>query len=272
MSTELRRQLARRRTWVALAGTALVPVIIAVALVVNGGGGGGSDDGGGGGDPTGLFDLATASGLNFALVSIAAMSPFLVPVVVALFTGDTVSSEAGWGSLRYLLARPVGRSRLLARKLAVGVVLGLVAVAIVPLSGTIAGTLAFGWTGVQTPFGVLAAGDAILRLVAVCGYVAWSTAWVAALAFWLSTTTDAPVGAVAGTIVLVIVVQILDAITALGSLRDWLPVHEGTAWLGLLASPARTGDLARGILLQVPYVVVFLGLAFWHFRRKDVLS
>lgn len=271
MTTELVRQLRRRRTWVALAGTAMVPIIIAVAIVVNDGDDGG-DGGGGGGDPTGLFDLATASGLNFALVSVAAMSGFLVPVVVALFTGDAVSSEAGWGSLRYLLARPVPRSRLLGRKLAVGVLLGLVAVAIVPLSGMVAGTIAFGWGGVQTPFGVLAVGDALGRIVAICAYTAWSTAWVAALAFWLSTTTDAPVGAVAGTIVAVIVVQILDAISALGSLRDWLPVHESIAWVGLLATPARTHDLARGVLLQVPYVVVFLGLAFWGFHRKDVLS
>lgn len=271
MTVELWRQLARRRTWVALAGTALVPIIIAVAIVVNDGGGGG-DDGGGGGDPTGLFDLATASGLNFALVSVAAMSGFLIPVVVALFTGDAVSSEAGWGSLRYLLARPVSRSRLLGRKLVVGVLLGLVAIVVVPLSGMVAGTIAFGWSGVQTPFGVLEAGDAIARLVAICAYVAWSTAWVAALAFWLSTVTDASVGAVAGTIVLVIVVQILDAISALGDLREWLPVHESIAWLGLLATPMRTTDLARGILLQVPYVVVFLGLAFWHFQRKDILS
>lgn len=269
MTTELRRQLARRRTQLAWLGTALVPVIIVVALVLDGGGGG---DGDGNGDPTGLFSLATSSGLNFALVSVAAMSGFLLPVVVALFAGDTVSSDAGWGSLRYLLARPVGRSRLLARKLVVAALLGLVAIVIVPVVGAVAGTVAYGWTAVQTPFGSLATSEAIVRLLGITAYVAWSTSWVAALALWLSTVTDAPVGAVASTIVLVIVVQILDAITALGTVRTWLPVHESTAWIGLLASPARTDDLARGVLLQVPYVLVFLGLAFWHFRRKDVLS
>ncbi len=269
MRTELWRQVARRRTQLAWLGTALVPVIIVVALVLNGGGDG---DGNGNGDPTGLFSLATASGLNFALVSLAAMSGFLLPVVVALFAGDTVSSDAGWGSLRYLLARPVGRSRLLGRKLAVAVLLGLVAIAIVPLVGAAAGTVAWGWGAVQTPFGTLPAGDAALRLVAISAYVAWSTAWVAALALWLSTVTDAPVGAVASTIVVVIVVQILDAITALGDLRRWLPVHESTAWVALLDTPARADELARGVLLQVPWTVVFLALAFWWFRRKDVLS
>ena len=112
----------------------------------------------------------------------------------------------------------------------------------------------------------------LLRLLGITGYVAWSSAWVAALAFLLSTVTDAPVGAVAGTIVIVIVVQILDALTALGPIRQWLPVHEAGAWIGLLATPARVDDLTRGILLQVPYVLGLLGVAFATFARKDILS
>ena len=38
---------------------------------------------------------------------------FLLVVPVALFCGDTVASEASWSSLRYLLAAPVPRARLL---------------------------------------------------------------------------------------------------------------------------------------------------------------
>lgn len=267
MRTELVRQLRRRRTWVGLIGLAAVPVVVAIVIVLTEGGG---DDGGG--DPTGLFQFATASGLNFALVSLAATSQFLLLTVIALFTGDTVSSEAGWGSLRYLLVRPVTRPQLLWRKLVVGVVLSLAAVAVIPLSGIAAGSVAFGWGSVQTPFGALAADVGLLRLLAITGYVAWSAAWVAALAFLLSVTTDAPVGAVAGTIVIVIVVQILDALTALDPIRQWLPVHEAGAWIGLLATPARSDDLTRGVLLQLPYVIGFLGLAFVVFRRKDILS
>lgn len=267
MRVELRRQLRRRRTVLGLAGVMAVPVIIAVALVLND-----ADGGDGGGDPTGLFRFATASGLNFALVSIASMSGFLLPSVVALFTGDTVSSEANWGSLRYLLTRPVGRGTLLGRKLAVGALLSVVALALIPVTGAVAGTVAFGWESVSTPFGTLPTGAAVGRMAVATVYIGWSIAWVGALAFMLSTLTDAPVGAVAGTIVIVIVVQILDAITALGVLRTWLPVHEANAWIGLLAQPARTGDMGRGVLLQIPYVAGFLGVAWWRFARKDITS
>ncbi len=270
MRAELARQLRRRRTWVGLGGIAAVPVVLAVAFLLADAGGDGG--GGGGGDPTGLFGLATASGLNFALMSTAATAPFLLMSVIALFAGDTVSSEASWGSLRSLLVRPVPRTALLGRKLAAALLLAVAASTLVPLSGLLAGTLAYGWGPLLTPFGALAAGDGLVRLAAVAAYATWSGLWVATLAFALSTTTDTSVGAVAGTIVIIIVVQILDAITALGSLREFLPVHEGLAWLGLLAPDPRWSDLSRGVLLQVPWATGFAAAAWWWFGRKDVLS
>lgn len=267
LRAELVRQLRRRRTAVGLGGIAAVPVLLALAFSFTDG-----DGGGGGGDPTGLFDLARTSALNFTLMSVAAVSPFLLLSVIALFTGDPVSSEAGWRSLRYLLTRPVSRSRLLGRKLAVGLLLSALAALVVVASALISGAVAFGWGEVVTPFGTLGGAEALVRIGAILAYVLWSSLWVACLAFALSTATDEPVGAVAGTIVIVIVVQILDAITALGDIRDWLPVHEAGAWLGLLADPPRYGDLVRGMWLQVPYAVGFLALAWRRFHRKDVLS
>ncbi|MGI9015581.1 MAG: ABC transporter permease [Euzebya sp.] len=267
MGVELARQFRRRRTTFGLAGMAIVPVLLALAFYFSGDDGGGPD-----GDPTGLFSLARASGLNFTIATVAAVSPFLLLSVVALFTGDTVSSEATWSSLRYLLTRPVSRARLLGRKLIVGMVLSVLATLTVTASGLASGTVAFGWAGLVTPFGNLGTGEALLRLLMILAYVLWSSAWVACLAFALSTVTDEPVGAVAGTIVLVIVVQILDNITAIGAIRDYLPVHESGAWLGLLADPPRFDDLVRGMWLQVPYILISLGLAWWHFSRKDILS
>ena len=272
MMVELRRQFRRRRTVGGLVGIAAVPVLLAVAFALAGNGGPRDGDGGGG-DPTGLlFSLATASGPNFALMATAATAPFLLLAVVALFTGDTVSSEASWGSLRYLLTRPVSRRRLLGRKFAVGALLSVLAAILVPVSALLVGTLAYGWSDVQTPLGVLTAAQTLGRLGVIVAYLAWSAAWVAAVAFAWSTTTDSSVGAVAGTIVLVIVVQILDAITALGTLRTYLPVHELSAWIGLLAPTPRYGDLTRGIVLQVPYLLGGLGFAVWWFERKDILS
>jgi cyclic beta-1,2-glucan synthetase len=127
---EVRRQASRRRTQLALGFMALLPMIILLAFEF---GGDGDDDNGGGAFGS-LVDLATSGGLNFALFSILVSSSFLLIVVVALFCGDTVASEASWGSLRYLLAVPVPRARLVAVKLIVA--LGYSGLALLTLAGT----------------------------------------------------------------------------------------------------------------------------------------
>ena len=54
-------------------------------------------------------------------------------------------------------------------------------------------------------------------------YVAVHLSWVAGLALLLSVCTDAPLGAVGGAVMVSILSQILDQITALEELRDYLP-------------------------------------------------
>ena len=66
--------------------------------------------------------------------------------------------------------------------------------------------------------------------------------------------------------------RILDNITALGSIRYGFPTHYFDAWDALFQGTGPTGDMLRGTLLQIPYALVFLGIGWWYFRRKDILS
>ncbi|NEB69472.1 ABC transporter permease, partial [Streptomyces fulvissimus] len=87
---------------------------------------------------------------------------FLLVVPVALFCGDTVASEAGWSSLRYLLAAPVPRARLLWSKLVVALAFSAAAMVLLPLVGLLVGILAYGWGPLQIPTGgALPAGEAL---------------------------------------------------------------------------------------------------------------
>ncbi|MFE9693082.1 ABC transporter permease [Micromonospora sp. NPDC005806] len=266
---EFRRQASRRRTQLALGFMVLLPLIILVAFQFNSG----NEDRNRNNEFGSLVDLAISGGLNFTLFSIFVSSSFLLVVVVALFCGDTVASEASWGSLRYLLAIPVPRARLLTVKLLVA--LAYSALALLLLAGTalLAGTLRYGWSPLRSQVSAeLAPGDGLVRLLAVLGYLAVVLLVVAGLAFLLSVTTDAALGAVGGAVLLWILSSILDQITALGGLRALLPTHYSTAWLGLLSTPVQTDDLVRGIVSAVVYATGFWGLAFWRFTRKDVTS
>ncbi len=262
---DLTKQVFRLRTYIALGLMVAVPIVITVAVEL-------------GGQPrergeTNFFSLATHSGVNMPLAALSLMSSFLLVVIVALFAGGAIAEEAGWGSLRYLLVRPVSRSRLLAAKLIVAGILAFTATVLISLSALIAGIIAFGWHPVVTPsLSVLSQGEAVSRLALATVYVAWCMSGVLAFGFMLSTMTDAVFGAVAGAVGLAVLSEILNAIPSLKSIRDGLPTHYWHAWEGLFASPATSSDMLNGVVLQIPYVLVFLILAWWWFHRRDILT
>jgi ABC-2 type transport system permease protein len=266
LRVELVRQLRRRRTLVMGGILAVLPFVLAVAFAV-------------GGNPSGrngqitLMDTATASGANFAAVNLFVSAGFLLVIPVALFCGDTVASEASWSSLRYLLAAPVPRARLLWSKLVVGLGLSLAAMLLLPLVALAVGTAVYGWGPLQIPTGgALDPGTAAQRLVVVVAYIFVSQLVTAGLAFWLSTKTDAPLGAVGGAVGLTIVGNVLDAVTALGHWRDFLPAHWQFAWADAVQPHPEWSGMIQGTAISVAYALVLFALAFRGFARKDIVS
>ncbi|HEY3262579.1 MAG TPA: ABC transporter permease subunit, partial [Pseudonocardiaceae bacterium] len=225
---ELVRQLRRRRTQIAIGFLVLLPFILLAAFEL------GSD--GQGNTSGGLVDLATTSGANFTIFTLFASSGFLLVVIVALFFGDTVASEASWSSLRYLLAAPVPRSRLLRQKALVSALLTALSLIVLPAVATGVGVVFYGTGDALSPTGsAMPFGTAMQRIALAVAYLFVHLSWVAAVALLFSVSTDAPLGAVGGAVLLSILSQILDSITALGALRDYLPTHYAFAWADLLA-------------------------------------
>ncbi|WP_033818044.1 ABC transporter permease [Kitasatospora sp. MBT63] len=265
LRVEAVRQLRRRRTMVIGGVLAAMPFIVLAAFQI-----GGTPDRP---DRTTFIELATASGPNFAATMLFMGTGFLLVIPMALFCGDTVASEASWSSLRYLLAAPVPRARLLARKFTVGLAFSAAAIVLLPLVGLGVGTAAYGWGDLLLPTGAsLPASVALPRLALAVAFVVVAELVVGALAFWLSTATDAPLGAVGGAVFLTIVTGVLDAITALGGLREWLPAHWNYAWADALQPQLEWGGMLQGASLSVSYSLVLLALAFRGFARKDVVS
>ncbi|MGA6160478.1 ABC transporter permease [Stenotrophomonas sp. NPDC087984] len=266
LRVEAVRQLRRRRTLVMALVLALLPFVLVVAFAI-----GGAPEGQE--DRVTLMATATASGANLAATALFVSAAFLLVVPVALFCGDTVAAEASWSSLRYLLAAPVPRARLLGSKLAVALAFSAAAMVLLPLVALAVGTVAYGWGPLEMPTGgELPIGDALVRLALVVLYIFLSQLVTAALAFWLSTVTDAPLGAVGGAVGLTIVGNVLDAVTALGSWRDFLPAHWQFAWADALQPHMEWSGMVKGVSVSVAYALVFLAFAFRGFGRKDVVS
>ncbi len=276
---EMTKQWRRPRTYVALGITVAIPVITTIAIKTNPP----SSPSGGGG--LGNFAIISqATGLYLPVLALRFMSRFLLVILVALFAGDAVASEANWGNLRSMLTRPVSRSRLLLVKVESAGLMAVIATALIGVTGLVAGTIAFGWhpLNAQTVSGLhlfhiqanafQSTSQLLGNLALASGYVLWSIAGVAALAFMVSTMTDSPAAAVFAGVGLYIVSQILNNISSLDPISFIFPTHYMDAWTSLFEGSGPTGDMLRGTLLQIPYVVVFGTYAWWSFRRKDVLS
>jgi ABC-2 type transport system permease protein len=265
LRVELVRQLRRRRTVLTLGFLAVLPLLLWLAFRV------GQDSRNRGGAT--LADLATASGLNFVVFTMFSTVSFLLVVVVALFFGDTVASEASWATLRYLLAAPVPRGRLLRQKAVVAALLSVSALVLLPAVAIAVGMIAYGAGDLISPTGQsLAVLPAISRLALVPAYLVLQLAWVAGLALLLSVSTDAPLGAVGGAVMVSILSQILETIDALGNLRDYLPTRFNSAWADLLASPIDWTHLASGAFSGLAYATAFGLAAWWRFATKDITS
>lgn len=265
LRVEFVRQLRRRRTMAMFGVLLALPWVLVVAFQFGPGGQQNS---------LRLSDLATAGGLNFAAFALSVSASFLLVVAVALFCGDTVASEASWSSLRYLLASPVPRDRLLRQKLIVALAYSAAAVTVLPLMALLAGTIAFGWNDITVPGTgeVIPAADVLPKFAVVIGYAMVSQLVVASVAFLLSVGTDSPLGAVGGAVGLVIVSSILQAVEALGTLREFLPTFWNTAWLDALAPEPDYSGMVKGVAISVTYSAILIALAFRRFRRRDIVS
>ncbi len=266
VGVELRRQLTRRRTQISLGFLTLLPFLLVLAFTLGNSADSKSRSGG-------FVDRATMGGLNFTVFTLFVSIGFLLIVVVSLFFGDAVASEASWSSLRYLLAIPVPRARLLRQKALVAGLLSVSALILLPTVALALGSVVYGTAGITSPLGdTLAFGTGVLRLLLAVVYIAISLSWVAGLAALLSVATDAPLGAVGGAVMITIVSEILDGIPALEGLRNWLPTHYAYAWTGLLSADIDWSQMVRGTFSALAFATVFGVLAWLRFRSKDITS
>lgn len=277
LRVEFIRQIRRRRTLVSYLLMLLLPIIVVAAVKFGPSASSSSSSGTGGGrfgsGSLNLIGLATSGAANFTIVMLFFGTGFLLTTVFALFTGDTVASEASWSTLRYLLAAPVPRRRLLLVKLIVGLVLNAGALLFLVVSSYLIGWAAFGAGPLISPTGGSFEGaEMVWRIAVVTMYVFISLLFVCGIAFLMSVRTDAPLGAVGTAVMVSIVFTILDALEALGDIRLWLPGHYSDSWTDALSVEIVWDSMARGTAQTIVLFSLLIAWAFLKFDRKDILS
>jgi ABC-2 type transport system permease protein len=264
LRSELKIIFGRRRNIAGLGVLAVVPVILAVSVRVSAPGQGAGPD---------FISAITGNGLFVAFAALALELPLFLPLAVSAISGDSVAGEANLGTLRYLLAIPAGRTRLLVIKYAAIVIFALAATLLVALVGSIMGLALFGGGDMTLLSGTQASlADGVWRLILSSLYLAAQFAALGAIGLFVSTLTEQPIGATIAIVLVNVMMFILDSISQLDWLHPWLLTHWWTAFGDLLRDPMAIESIQRGLTTALVYAVVFWLAAWARLSTKDISS
>jgi len=266
MYSELSVLFRRRRTWAMLFTIALIPTFLAIAVKLSG-----STLPPGDGPP--FLDRVSQNGLFVGFTAMILAIPLFLPLTIGVVAGDTIAGEANTGTLRYLLIAPVNRARLLVVKFLGAAAFCLAATFTLMITGIIIGVILFPVGPVTLLSGdVVSIPAALLRIFLVAVYVTISLLGLSAIGLFISTLTVIPVGAMAATVVVSTVTQILGALPQIAVIHPYLISYYWLGFADILRNPMDLGSMLSNTLLQLAYISIFGSLAYSRFTTKDVLS
>jgi ABC-2 type transport system permease protein len=269
---ELRLVFFRRRNQLLLLVVVLFPLLIGIGLKLaapHGGRGGGGPASGG----AAFFNQLAGNGVFLTFIALSLLLILVLPVVIAVISGDSVAGEAGYGTLRYLLTVPAGRTRLLAVKYLAIVVWAVTATVIVSAVALVVGVILFPTGPVTLLSGTtVSLGAGLVRVLFVTLYVCAAMAALGAIGLAVSTFTEHAIGAIAAVMILVVASEVVDQIPQFATVAPYLPTHWWNSFDSLLRTPVDTTTMWHGLLSFGVYAVVFCAIAWARFTSGDVTS
>jgi ABC-2 type transport system permease protein len=259
---ELRKLLAQKRTFIGLGSALAVPLIFVIALLA---------DSSGGPDELPFGSFVRETGFAVPLVCLAFGAFWFLPLITALVAGDIVATEDQNGTLKTILTRSVERWHVFAGKLLAALTYTAAVLVIYVGVALAAGGLIWGFDPLTTLSGTqIGAGRAlVLTGLGTLAYMLPLGA-LAAIGLMLSTLTRNSAAAVVGTLMVSILLQIVDAISALDALDPYLLPTQFNAWQGILREPTDWDPILRSAWVCALYAVPALGWALTKFLRRDV--
>lgn len=257
---ELRKLAAQKRTYLGLAGMAALPLIFVPAVLIDGGEVEGA-----------LFGRVSETGLATPPILLFFGSAFLFPLATALVAGDIVATEDQHGTLKTILTRSVDRCAVFGAKALAAVTYGLVALALFAAVALAAGIAAWGLNPLTSLSGTKVAEGRALALIAgalvACGLPMLA---VASLAVALSTVTRNSAAAVVGTLLIVVLMQIVAGIPGTEPVEPYLLPDQFAAWQGLLRDPIDWAPIVHAAWVSALHALPCPVGAAAYLRRRDV--
>ena len=200
-----------------------------------------------------------------------------VPILVCLVTGDMISGEAAKGNLRLLLQRPYSRGKIFMAK---WIAASIYTVSLLLFAAVLAyglGYLLFG-TGdlfvVRSMINIVDANDVAWRFLCGFGIGILSMLVVSSLSLMISSFVNNSIGPIVGTIAIIIVLTVLSTLMA-NLIKPVLPYFFTThfiKWQYFFDPEIDWPTIYNAIVVLLGYIVLFTTIAWWNFKRKDILT
>jgi ABC-2 type transport system permease protein len=243
------------------------------------------------------FELDRANAINGYFMCYIILNTLLVqvPILVALIAGDAISGEANMGTLRLIMSKPISRTQLIMVKFLASFLFTVflllwMAVLALFVSLLIFGAddmLIFRVRGEESQILQITKDDILWRYFAAFGYAAIALTVIASLGILFSVFAENSIGPIVATVCLVLFLTIVSNINVPiieKNIKPWLFTSYMVGWKGFFyINTDADGQPLKGtienwpairnsLFILIAHIVLFLTMAIYSFRKKDILT
>ena len=218
--------------------------------------------------------------LNGNLIAFIILQMLVVqmPLLVAFVTGDIISGESAGGTLRLLAGRPFSRTQIFFAKYIASAVYTAVLIIWLGILSLVVGRLLFGDGDMMVlksdGLTVIRAHDILWRYGIAFIIAFLSLMLIASYSFCISAFADnsiTPIVICMATIIVFTIIGTLE-IPFFDYVKPFLFTTHMIVWRNIFYQPIDWSEIALSITIMVAYIVGFTGIAWYHFKTKDILS
>ena len=243
------------------------------------------------------FELDKSKAINGYFMCYIILNTLLVqvPILVALIAGDAISGEANMGTLRLLVTKPFSRTQLIVAKFLASFLFTIILLTWMAILALFFSLLIFGSDdllifrvkGEESQILQITKDDIMWRYFAAFGYATIALTVIASLGILLSVFAENSIGPIVATVCIVLFFTIVSNINVPiidKNIKPWLFTSYMVGWKGFFyigvdanGQPIK-GSLENWLAIRnslyilIAHIGLFLGIAIYSFRKKDILS
>jgi ABC-2 type transport system permease protein len=200
-----------------------------------------------------------------------------IPFLITLGAGDQLAGEATGGTFRLLLIRSTSRTRVLLAKYVTTLLYTMSVVVFLILLSLILGLILFGSGDLVVPgrsIVIVPESQALWRMLMACVLAVWAMWTVASLAFLFSSLVENAIGPIIGTMAVLIVFYVTGNVPVdlFREIKPYLFTTYLNLWQNVMVEPIVWSDVFTSAAILGGFSIGFLGVSWYIFASKDILS